>query len=143
MIIFDEIIFDRCNFDKPSRNGFIDEWSFAPPAKRIVMFDGSLFEEPSSLLEVLHDEFICFFDVHSFEGRYFFGKSAVFVQRYWRIIGGNKLLLNTQLKVIFTKPRCAVYNPSSIRISHERGCYDFKASIFGPRGKEVIKGFIF
>lgn len=95
MVIFDEIIFDRCNPDEPSRDSFIDERSFAPPAKWIVVLDGAFFEEPSSLLEIFHDQFICCFNVYSLESGYFFGKSAVFVQWNRRIVCRNKLLFNT------------------------------------------------
>lgn len=129
MVICDQVLFNRCYPNEPSRHCLIDQGGFAPPAEGIVMPNSTFFEQSASLFEISHNKLICLFDVLTFECWNFLCESTIVVNRNWRVVRRNQLLLDADLVVVLAKAWGTVYDASAIRISHEGCCYYPEASL--------------
>ena len=93
------------------------------------MLDDILFYESSAFLQIFHDDLISILHIKSFIFRYFLCESSVIIQRNWRVIRMNQLLLNTYLVILLTKAWRAVDYSCTVAVSYEVSSYDSEASV--------------
>lgn len=137
LIILDKIFLKVSHSDEPGRDGLVDKRSIASPTERIIMAAYILLNEPSSFLEVFHDNFVCCLDVDSLIGRHLLSESTVFIKRNWGIIRGNNFLGETQFVIVLSESRGTMNNTSTIAISNKISQLDSKASVTSPLLEKV------
>ena len=137
LIIFDQIFLKVGDSDEPSCDSFVDKRSITSPAIGIVMGACSFFHKSSAFFQILKNNIISIFDIHTFKGWNFFCESAVFVNWHWRIIRMDNLFLNAHLVIVLTKAWSTVDDTSTVWISNKISTLNSKTSIFLSIDEEI------
>lgn len=137
MIIFDQILFEISNFNKPSRHGFVNKWSITSPTIRIVVNLSTTLYYSSLLFNIFNNNFVSIFYINSFVNWDLFSKFPILINWDWRIIRMNDSFSDTHFVIFLTESWCAMNDSCTRIVSYKVSNLNFEASIFFSIDKEI------